>query len=221
MLLRSMLAPLSLALLGVVAGCSALETDSASLGEIAPAVVPGLAGPPARVEGTVTATEGDHATTLLFTPPQSSGSRITGYEYDVNADDTWRTLPAGSIVRDLSNGTSYRFRVRAVNARGPGAAPSDPSNVIVPYGVPESPVVSGKAVPGAIEWTWTAPNGNGRAVTGYQSKLDAAPYGATTPSTTFRATVSSGAPHTLCVKAFTNGDAGRNESAEQCSTVAG
>lgn len=219
MLLRSMLASLSLALLGVVTGCSALETDSAPLGEIAPAVVPGLAGPPARVEGVVTATEGDHATTLLFTPPQSGGSRITGYEYDVSTDDEWRPLAADSIVRDLSNGTSYRFRVRAVNARGPSGSPSDPSNVIVPYGVPESPVVSGKTLGAEIEWTWTAPNGNGRTVTGYQSKLDAAPYGATSLSTSFRATVSSGAPHTLCVKAFTNGDAGRNESAEQCSTV--
>jgi hypothetical protein len=219
MFLRPTIALLGLGVLGLVTACSSLGNDSASLDELPPALVPGLASPPARIEGPVTATEGNQASTLLFTPPHANGSAITGYQYEVNADGMWRTLGADSIVRALSNGTSYRFRVRALNARGASAAASDPSNTIVPHGAPEAPVVTGKATGKTIDWTWTAPNGNGRPVVGYQTKLDAAPYSAMTLSTSFRATFADDATHTLCVKAFTNGDVARNESAERCSSV--
>ncbi len=204
--------------LSAVAGCAALETDS--VGEIAPALVPGLAGPPPRIEGAVTATEGNEATTLSFVPLlQPAGSKLTGYEYAMNAEEEWRPLAADRIVHGLSNGASYRFRVRGVNARGPSKAASDPSNVIVPYGPPASPVVTGHANASSIEWTWTPPDGNGRSVTGYRSKLDDAPYSTSGESTAFTASVTDSAMHTLCVKALTSGDVGRNESVESCNSL--
>jgi hypothetical protein len=218
MFLRLSITRAAVAVSCALAGCSALQTDSASLGELAPAVVPGLAAAPSRIEGGVAATEGNEATTLLFMPAEPNGSKITGYEYDVNGDESWRPLPADMIVRSLSNGTTYRFRVRGVNARGPSAA-SDPSNAIVPYGAPGSPIVTGQANGTTVEWTWTAPDGNGRTVIGYVTKLDASSYSAASQSTSFRATFGDEAAHTLCVKALTNGDVGRNESSERCSSV--
>ena len=84
----------------------------------------------------VTASEGDTQTVLtLGGTVDDNGAAISRTEYDINNNANWQPLPADGRIGGLSNGTSYVFRVRAVNSEGPGPA-SAASNAIVPYGTP-------------------------------------------------------------------------------------
>ena len=83
--------------------------------------------PPARPTG-LTATAGDGSVTLSWDDP--ADATITGYEYRTRwtgvAWGAWQSIPSGTsyTVDSLTNGTEYRFKVRAVNAVGSsGAAP--------------------------------------------------------------------------------------------------
>ena len=106
--------------------------------------------PPATPAG-LTATPGDGSITLAWDDP--GDSTITGYEYNVNRNDTgtgnfsgWSawTAIAGSGADTVShtftglvNGREYRYHLRAVNAQGAGvAAPNAP-----PWFVSAVPVV--------------------------------------------------------------------------------
>ena len=67
---------------------------------------------------------GDHAVTLVWTPPlNDGGSEVTGYEYRMDGGD-WMTAGDGTARRvtisDLNNGQLYQFEVRALNAMGAG-----------------------------------------------------------------------------------------------------
>ena len=81
-----------------------------------PAAVP---GPPQGV----TAAGGNGQVTLAWmAPSDNGGSPVLRYEYEIDGSGTW--MDAGSdmteTVMGLMNGTSYLFRVRAVNAVGAG-----------------------------------------------------------------------------------------------------
>ena len=97
--------------------------------------------PPAAPSG-LTATAGDGSVTLIWNDP--SDASITGYEYNVNHNDTgtgnlsgwsaWTPIPGSDAsttshtFSGLTNGREYRYHVRAVNAAGdspaaPNAAP--------------------------------------------------------------------------------------------------
>jgi hypothetical protein len=120
----------------------------------------------------VSATEGDTQSTLsLGGSVDDNGAAITRYEYDINGNGNWQRLPDDRRLTGLTNGDAYRFRVRAVNSEGPGPA-SSPSNQIRPYGSPTTPNVSRSIDGRTITWTWTASNGNGRAIDRYQVSLD-------------------------------------------------
>ncbi|WP_420432672.1 fibronectin type III domain-containing protein [Candidatus Poriferisocius sp.] len=82
----------------------------------------------------LTATPGNSQATLTWTPGFDGGSRVLYYEIRYRAGNgpynPW-TIMVGStgdttshIVTGLSNGVTYRFQVRAVNAIGP--TPSEP-----------------------------------------------------------------------------------------------
>jgi hypothetical protein len=71
-----------------------------------------------------TATPGDTQVTLNWTAPESDGgSAIT--EYEVSKDDgaSWTGVGLNTTYTftGLINGTTYTFKVRAVNSKGPGA----------------------------------------------------------------------------------------------------
>ena len=99
---------------------------------------------PPSAPRTLAADPGDQQVTLSWTPPASSGGgTITRYEYrraEISdpLPNNWTTVAGGAGAREvtvgsLTNGTTYRFQVRAVNEAGGGnpatttAAPADPS----------------------------------------------------------------------------------------------
>ena len=142
--------------------------------------------PPAAPTG-LTATAGDGSITLNWNDPQNP--TISGYEYNVNHNDTgtgnlsgwsaWQSV-AGSnaqttshTLSGLTNGREYRFHVRAVNAGGagvgaPNAAPwyvaATPEEPPDPPAAPSS--VSTTRADGTLTASWNAPDG----ATGYEIK---------------------------------------------------
>lgn len=127
------------------------------------------AGPPLKV-GTISATEGDTNSQLSFADPSTNGSPITGYRYRISGGSD-QILASSKLVGALTNGQNYTFQVRACNAVGCGD-PSDASNTVNPYGVPGQPGVSGGPSGTTINWNWTTPASNGRAISRYDVYLD-------------------------------------------------
>jgi titin len=127
----------------------------------------------------VTATAGNAQATIAWTAPSSNGGApITGYDvqFSSNAGVSWTSASSGfhtstaasQTVTGLANGTSYVFRVAAINAVGTGAY-SAPSAPVTPPGTPGAPT-GVAAIPGdaSANVTWTAPtNSGGSPITSY------------------------------------------------------
>ncbi|QGG93634.1 Ig-like domain-containing protein [Actinomarinicola tropica] len=171
----------------------------------------------------VSASEGDTQTVLTLSGgADDNGAAIIRHEYDVNGNGNWSTLPSNGRITGLSNGTDYRFRVRAVNSEGAGPA-SAASNTIRPYGSPTTPNVSASRNGREITWTWTASNGNGRAVQRYEYSLDGGAW-QNTQSRSFSRTFGYSETHRLRVRAVSNADDPARQvsgiGAAQATTVA-
>ena len=161
------------------------SADSNAVTPVAPATVPG-----APTIGTATA--GNAQATVTWSAPASNGgSAITGYvvtPYIGAAPQTSTTV--GNVlttpITGLTNGTSYTFRVAAINAIGTGNQSADSNAVtpVAPATVPGAPTI-GTATAGNAQATvtWTAPASNGgSAITGYvvTPYIGAAPQTSTT-----------------------------------------
>jgi hypothetical protein len=94
--------------------------------------------------GNFVATPGNGLVDLSWTTPNDGGSPITRYEVSSNNGSTWVTASgAGShTFTGLTNGQSYTFKVRAVNAIGAGAEASATATPVAPVIVPPAPVIS-------------------------------------------------------------------------------
>lgn len=171
--------------------------------EVTPSGVPGAPTGVAAIAGNASAT-------VSWTAPTSNGgSPIISYEVVSSPATTTVTVDASTtsaVMTGLSNGTSYRFRVRAVNASGPGAY-SAYSTAVVPHGTPGAPTaVVGVSGNGAVTVSWTAPASNGGSpITSYT--VVAQPGGATvTVSGSSRSAVvaglQNGTPYTFTVVAI-------------------
>ncbi len=127
-----------------------------------------------------TASRGNASATVNWSAPApNGGTAVTSYQVQVRTGTTVLRTVTGiaatartTVVTGLTNGTAYNFRVRAVNAAGPGAL-SAASNTVTPATTPGAPVI-GTAVAGAaggvIQATanWTPPTSTGgSAITGY------------------------------------------------------
>ncbi|MFL6004541.1 MAG: fibronectin type III domain-containing protein, partial [Nocardioides sp.] len=158
---------------------------SALSNTVTPATVPGA-------PQILNATAGNASATVRWNAPgNNGGSPITGYEVLVFNDDAnvqvGALRPAGAtatslVVNGLTNGTRYRFQVRAVNAVGssafsnlsnnvrPATAPGAPGIGNASSGVPGGGRVVARAAAPTFRATarWTAPKSNGgAAITGY------------------------------------------------------
>ncbi len=151
---------------GNVAGIGAESSQSNS---VTPAAVP-----TAPTIGTAVA--GSNKATVSWTAPLSDGgSMISGYVVStfngvvLVKTTTFNTPATTEIVMGLTNGTTYGFRVQAVNGVGTGAS-SKTSNMVTPTATVADPPTIGTATRGNAQATvtWTAPGYNGGStVTGY------------------------------------------------------
>jgi hypothetical protein len=141
------------------AGFIAVAASSGS-GPGAPGVVTGVVG-----------TSGNTQVSLSWSAPVSNGgSAITNYavQHSSNSGSTWSTaVLVGSAsttyaVTSLSNGTSYIFRVAAINTIGTGPY-STASSTVTPATVPDAPTgvsaTSNANQQSVVSWTPGAANG--------------------------------------------------------------
>lgn len=122
------------------------------------------------------AAAGNGTASLAWQPPTDDGGRrVVGYRIEASGQSGWYELVAntgttatGYAVTGLVNGTTYLFRVAAINAAGAGAN-SLGSNAVLPAGLSAAPTqVTGTLGPGLIGLQWQAPpNTGGRPVTSY------------------------------------------------------
>ena len=155
---------------------------------------------------TLTVTPGDLQVTLSWEAPRAGASAIIRYEYQYKTasgtfGDTWTPVTGTETtvtVSSLTGGTTYTFRVRAVNAQGAGT----PSSEIEATAYDGSSAEPGaptnlEATPGdgQVTLSWEAPSHIGdSAITGYeyQYKTASGTFGDTwTPVTGTETTVSS------------------------------
>ena len=141
--------------------------NSAASAAVVPATVP---GPPTAVSGA----RGNARVTVKWKAPASTGgSAITGYVVTAYVGSTAKkAVTVGNVstatVTGLTNGTSYVFRVHAVNSMGAGPN-SAASAAAVPATVPGPPTaVSGARGNARVTVKWKAPaSTGGSAITGY------------------------------------------------------
>ena len=115
---------------------------------------------------------GDTQVSLSWTAPSSNGGEsITDYvvQYSSNSGSSWSTFADGTstttttTVSGLTNGSTYIFKVAAVNSVGTGAYSSASTGVLV-AGVPGAPTsVVGVSGDTQVLLSWTAPSSNGGA----------------------------------------------------------
>ena len=151
--------------------------NSQGVGEASPEVdVTPYNGP--GVPTNLGATSGNRQVTLNWEAPSDTGdSDITRYEYQQSLTDTfgsvWIPVGGGGSVRQvtvasLTGGTTYSFRVRAVNSQGAGEV--SPEVDVTPYNGPGVPtdlgVTSGNR---QVMLSWEAPSDTGdSAITHYE-----------------------------------------------------
>jgi hypothetical protein len=135
-----------------------------------------------------TGTHGNAQVTLTWTAPGSDGgTSITGYlvEYSTSSSG-WTQITTGSTAltytigppsHTLTNGTTYTFRVSAINAVGTGT-PSNTINV-TPSTIPGAPVITSSSTCDNQQSvvTWTAPNDGGAPITSYNLQYSTIPTG--------------------------------------------
>lgn len=129
---------------------------------------------------TAKATGANNKVKLSFSKPGANGSAITGYEYSTDGG-AWQAIGgSGSVITTDANGSPHTWRVRALNAAGPGD-PSSASNSTSSYGPLRDG--GGRSASHGDDWIkfgWNAKPGdyaNGRKVT-----LSASISGSSTPN---------------------------------------
>jgi hypothetical protein len=151
----------------------------------------------------------------VLTDAQRNGStagEIT-YRYSLTSGGGSGSITAGGGVVPAQNGTSTGVVVWAVSSRSSTAGDaSAPSNSVNPYGLAFAPNVTGSKSSGVgdrtVSWTWNQPDGNGRAVTGYQYSVDGGGW-QDTNQRSFSKTVGYSETVALRVRAISGGQAGR------------
>jgi subtilisin family serine protease len=162
-----------------VAGVNALGTGGwvvkqTSTPSAAPSPPGGLTAAVAPAAGV-----GSGEVRLTWTAPSSNGSAITDYviQRSVNGVN-WTTLndgkstTTGFTVGSLDNGTTYSFRVAAMNAIGTGAwsttATATPATLPgIPSGLSAAVAPTTGVGSGEVRLTWTAASTNGAPITDY------------------------------------------------------
>jgi predicted phage tail protein len=168
--------------------------------------------PPATAPGAptgLTATAGDAQVSLSWKAPASDGgAQITGYNIYQGTSSNITGKPVASTtgtsvtVKNLADGTTYFFKVTAVNRAGQGPASSTASATPVAAITNPGAPTGLTATPGngQVTLSWTAPTSNGGAgITGYEI------YQGTRPGGESSTPVSSTTGTSVTVTGLTNG----------------
>lgn len=117
--------------------CSVVATNAVGSGGASAATAAVIAGTPLAPTG-VSATAGAAQATVSWTAPTiTNGAPVTGYVITAFvgfvpvASQTFNSTATTQVMTGLTTGTTYRFRVAAVNSRGTGVL-SATSNAITP-----------------------------------------------------------------------------------------
>jgi titin len=149
-------------------------TNRGGTGPVSPvgAVTPRtVAGPPTIT----TAAAGSQQVALAWTVPANNGSPIVRYVVDFSSDGggSWTrregNASPSAIIAGLANGTSYVFRVAAVNAEGVGAF-STQTGQVIPLGAPSGLFATASNRSAWLIWT-AADAGENSAVTAYRIEM--------------------------------------------------
>ena len=129
--------------------------------------------------GKPTATRGNGQVALSWSSNGDGGAAITRWEYVKNEDggsfETNWTQMSGSgasttsyTVTDLTNGTAYQFKVRAVNGVGDGAE-SPASDAVTPATTPPAPgKPTATAGDASVTLSWSSNGNGGSAITSWE-----------------------------------------------------
>ena len=147
----------------------------------APVIPAGLPTAPTGVAGQ----RGDTSVTVSWAASNPNGDPISAYTVtSTPGSKTCTTSGLLCTVSGLTNGTPYTFKVVANNSVGASAA-SAASAAITPAAGPTVPAnVNATAGNGQATITWSASQGNGSTVTGYNVTSTPGSLTCTTPSAT-------------------------------------
>lgn len=145
----------------------------------------GSADAPTAVVGST----GDSEVDLAWTAPTNTGgATITDYVIQyaaASATPSWQTFDhsassaTSATVTGLTNGTSYVFRVAAVNSFGTGGYSAN-SDAVSPSGVPSAPALTSLAAGDARLLVGFTPAASGASILRYEYQLDGGSWAAAT-----------------------------------------
>ncbi len=136
----------------------------------------GFTPPGAPTSVSAATPDGNSSITVSYGAAAGNGATAgeLSYQYSLSGGN-WQAMPSNKVISNLSNGTTYTVRVRAVATVGgvsePGAE-SAPSNSVIPYGPVRNPSVTARANGQSISYSWSPPATNGRAITQMQIRID-------------------------------------------------
>ena len=154
---------------------------------------------------------GDRTVTIRWAAPANNNSPITAYQVDVNGQARDFGANAAGVnqqIGNLTNGTAYRFMVRAQNAKG-WSEWSPVSASATPYGTPTAPrnvnaQVNGNA-PTSVDVSWAAPSDTGGGSVRYEVRLDSGSWTNSGTDRAHRFTGVGAGSHTVHVRAVNEG----------------
>lgn len=123
---------------------------------------------------------GNQVIDISFSAPVwDGGNAITQYQYSIDNEQTFNAIDTTVLgnytntyrIEGLENGNVYNVSVRVSNSRG-NSAPSNTLANIVPFGIPDAPVLFTMPHNRTIEVSFTTPNNRGREITGYKYSVD-------------------------------------------------
>lgn len=155
----------------------------------------------------LTVTAGNRKADLSWKAPANNGSTITGYKIEQQVGEgVWSAVTTNAVtvttysVANLVPGTTYRFRVYAINAAGNGPESAPQTAAIV--AAPDAPVVTATPAAGQVILSWNEPTVNGGSVSAYKIERSASGGTWTVLSDTFTSTSAS---LTYTASGLTNG----------------
>ncbi|GHU64862.1 hypothetical protein AGMMS49983_11510 [Clostridia bacterium] len=148
----------------VATNANGASSPSSASSPVTPCTVPGAP------QDFGAAPSNDTATLTWTAPASDGGSVITDYEFSIDNGNTWTPTGVTSspyIVQGLTDGATYEFLLRAVNAVGPGATATTSTTLPTVPDPPQSLVAT--AGNAQVTLSWSAPTDDGGSIiTGYE-----------------------------------------------------